>query len=178
MQIHTDDMLIRPGNKFSWVTDTLKAKGLKLTTERNVTAHTGVKITYGTTEDGLSTCTITQEQAILKMYTEFKPLFDERRNARRTKVQIPMAATFKHTTEHELDLKDKQAVAEHRAWSYRHILGHIMWICYAHPGVWYASRVPARHSTHHTSFHRNALLDCRLFLIDVAAPWGIRYVSN
>jgi hypothetical protein len=24
MQIHTDDMLIRPGNKFSWVTDALK----------------------------------------------------------------------------------------------------------------------------------------------------------
>jgi hypothetical protein len=54
-QIHTDDMLIRPGNKFSWVTDTLKEKGLKLTTERNVTAHTGVKTTYGATEDGLST---------------------------------------------------------------------------------------------------------------------------
>jgi hypothetical protein len=59
-----------------------------------VTAHTGVKITYGTTEDGLSNCTITQEQAILKMYTEFKPLFDARRSARRTKVQVPMASTF------------------------------------------------------------------------------------
>ena len=178
MQIHTDDMLIRPGNKFSWVTDTLKEKGLKLTTERNVTAHTGVKITYGTTEDGLSTCTITQEQAILKMYTEFKLLFDARRSARRTKVQVPMMATFKHATEHELDFKDKQAIAEHKAWPYRHILGHIMWICYTHPEVWYASRVLARHSQHHTKHHRDALLDCGLFLIDVAAPWGIRYVST
>jgi len=178
MQIHTDDMLIRPGNKFSWVTDTLKEKGLKLTTERNVTAHTGVKLTYGTTEDGLSTCTITQEQAILKMYTEFKLLFDARRSARRTKVQVPMMATFKHATEHELDFKDKQAIAEHKAWPYRHILGHIMWICYTHPEVWYASRVLARHSQHHTKHHRDALLDCGLFLIDVAAPWGIRYVST
>jgi hypothetical protein len=47
MQIHTpDEMLIRPGNKFSWVVDQLKAKGLKLTTNRKVTAHTGVKVTY------------------------------------------------------------------------------------------------------------------------------------
>jgi hypothetical protein len=82
MQIHTDDMLIRPGNMFPWVTNTLKEKGLKLTTERNVTAHTGVKTTYGTAEDGLSTCSITQEQAILKMYTELKLLFDARRSAR------------------------------------------------------------------------------------------------
>ena len=178
MQIHTDDMLIRPGNKFPWVVDQLKAKGLKLTTNRNVTAHTGVKITYGITEDGLSTCTITQEQAILKMYTEFAPLFDARRSSRRTQVQIPMAATFKHATEHELDITDKTAVAEHKAWPYRHILGHIMWICYTHPEVWYASRVLARHSTHHTKHHRDALLDCGLFLIDVAAVWGIRYVSN
>jgi hypothetical protein len=178
MQIHTDDMLIRPGNKFEWVTKTLQSQGLKLTTTRNVIAHTGVKITYGTTEDGLSTCTITQEQAILKMNTEFVTLFDARRSARRTKVQVPMVASFKHASAYELDLKDKQAVAEHKAWPYRHILGHIMWICYTHPEVWYASRVLARHSTHHTKYHRDALLDCGLFLIDLAASWGIRYVSS
>jgi hypothetical protein len=104
------------------------------------------------------------------MYTEFKPLFDARRSARRTKVQVPMMATCKHATEHELDFKDKQAIAEHKAWPYRHTLGHIMWICYTHPEVWYASRVLARHSQHHTKHHRDALLDCGLFLIDVAAP--------
>jgi hypothetical protein len=27
-------------------------------------------------------------------------------------VQVPMMATFKHATEHELDFKDKQAIAE------------------------------------------------------------------
>jgi hypothetical protein len=53
-----------------------------------------------------------------------------------------------------------------------------MWICHAHPGVWYAPRALARHSTHHTEHHRCALLGCGLFQIDIAAPWGIIYVSS
>jgi hypothetical protein len=90
-------------------------------------------MSYGITEEGLSARTTTQEQAILKMYPEFASLFDARKSSRRTKVQIPIAATFKHATEHELNITDKTAVAEHKAWPYRHILGHIMWICYTHP---------------------------------------------
>jgi hypothetical protein len=38
-------------------------------------------------------------------------------------------ASFKPTDEHEVDVYDKQAVAEMKRWPYRQILGHIMWIC-------------------------------------------------
>ena len=112
------------------------------------------------------------------MAVEFKVYIDARRSSRRTAVQLPMAGGFKHEFKYELDLTDKTAVAEHKAFPYRGILGHIMWICYTHPEVWHASRVLARHSHHHTKHHRDALLDCALFLIDVAMDWGIRYTSS
>ena len=89
-----------------------------------------------------------------------------------------MAANHKHSFDYELDSLDKKAVAEHKAWPYRQLLGHIMWICMTHPEVWHASRVLARHSSHHTKYHRDALLDCAIFLIDVAMDWGIRYTST
>jgi hypothetical protein len=178
MIIHTDDMLITPGNQYEWFTQGLETAGLKITSNRTVEAHTGIKITYGETEDGMSTCTITQPQSIKKMAVEFKVYIDARRSSRRTAVQLPMAGGFKHEFKYELDLTDKTAVAEHKAFPYRGILGHIMWICYTHPEVWHASRVLARHSHHHTKHHRDALLDCALFLIDVAMDWGIRYTSS
>ena len=160
MIIHTDDMLFTPGSQYGWFTQGLKKAGLKITSNRTVEAHTGIKITYGETEDGMSTCTITQPQSIKKMAVEFKTYIDARRNSRRTAVQLPMAGGFKHEFKYELDLTDKTAVAEHKAFPYRGILGHIMWICYTHPEVWHASRVLARHSHHHTKHRRDALLGC------------------
>jgi hypothetical protein len=114
MIIHTDDMLITPGNQYEWFTQGLETAGLKITSNRTVEAHTGIKITYGETEDGMSTCTITQPQSIKKMAVEFKVYIDARRSSRRTAVQLPMAGGFKHEFKYELDLTDKTAVAEHK----------------------------------------------------------------
>jgi hypothetical protein len=47
-----------------------------------------------------------------------------------------------------------------------------------HPECWHASRVLARHSNHHTKYHRDALLDCALFLIRKAKGWGIKYTGT
>ena len=47
-----------------------------------------------------------------------------------------------------------------------------------HPECWHASRVLARHSNHHTKYHRDSLLDCALFLIRVAKKWGIKYTGT
>jgi hypothetical protein len=40
--------------------------------------------------------------------------------------------------------------------------------------------VLARHSNHHTNYHRNALLDVAIFIfmVCVAKGWGIRYTGS
>jgi hypothetical protein len=53
-----------------------------------------------------------------------------------------------------------------------------MWICMTHPECWHTSRVLARHSNHHTKYHRDGLLDCALFLIRVAKGWGTKYTGT
>ena len=179
IQVHTDDMLIRPNKMYEYVTKVLQEqKGLKLTCSAAVDAHVGVKIVYGTDEEGQHTVTLLQDQSIEKMHTAFRGLLDEREQVRRTKVEIPMCPSFKPTDMHEVDVSDKSAVAEMKRWPYRQILGHVMWICMTHPECWHASRVLARHSNHHTEYHRNGLLDCALFLIRVAKGWGIKYTGT
>ena len=42
----------------------------------------------------------------------------------------------------------------------------------------HSSRVLARHSNHHTNYHRDSLMDCALFLIRVAKRWGIKYTGT
>ena len=124
------------------------------------------------------TVTLLQDQSIEKVHTAFRGLLDEREQVRKTKIEIPMCTSFKPTDKHEVDISDKSAVAEMKRWPYRQILGHIMWICMTHPECWHASRVPARHSNHHTKYHRDSLLDCALFLVRVAKGWGIKYTGH
>jgi hypothetical protein len=138
----------------------------------------GVKIVYGTDEEGHHTVTLLQDQSIEKMHTAFKGLLDEREQVRKTEIKVPMCTSFKPTDKHEVDISDRSAVAEMKRWPYRQILGHIMWICMTHPECWHASRVLARHSNHHTKYHRDSLLDCALFLIRVAKGWGIKYTGT
>jgi hypothetical protein len=89
-----------------------------------------------------------------------------------------MCTAFKPTSEHEVDILDQVAVAEMKKWPYRQVLGHIMWICMTHPECWHASRVLARHSNHHTKYHRDSLMDCALFLIRVAKGWSIKHTGT
>jgi hypothetical protein len=59
IQVHTDDMLIRPKQMYKYVTKVLQEqKGLKLTCSATVEAHVGVKIVYGTDEEGQHTVTL------------------------------------------------------------------------------------------------------------------------
>jgi hypothetical protein len=170
IQVHTDDMLIRPKRMYEYATKLLQEqKGLKLTCSRSVEAHVGVKIVYGTNEEGYTTVTLLQDQSIEKMHTAFKGLLDEREQVRKTKAILPMCTSFKPTSEHEVDILGQVAMAEAemKKWPYRQILGHIMWICMAHPECWHASRVLARHSNHHTKYHCDSLMDCALFLTSV-----------
>ena len=51
IQVHTDDMLIRPKKMYKYVTKVLQEqKGLKLACSATVDAHVGVKVVYGTDE--------------------------------------------------------------------------------------------------------------------------------
>jgi hypothetical protein len=53
VQVHTDDMIIRPKRMYEYATKVLQEqKGLKLTCSGSVEAHVGVKIVYGTNEEG------------------------------------------------------------------------------------------------------------------------------
>jgi hypothetical protein len=119
-----------------------------------------------------------QDQSIEKMHTTSKEYFDERERVRGAEVKVPMCTSFKSTDKHEVDIHDHRAAAEMKRWPYRQILGHIMWICMTHPECWHASRVPARHSNHHTKYHHDQLMDCALFLIHVAKGWGIKYTGT
>ena len=98
IQVHTDDMLIRPNKMYEYVTKVLQEqKGLKLTCSAAVDAHVGVKIVYGTDEEGQHTVTLLQDQSIEKMHTAFRGLLDEREQVRKTKIEIPMCTSFKPT---------------------------------------------------------------------------------
>jgi hypothetical protein len=98
-----------------------------------VEAHVGVKIIYGTNEEGHHTATLLQDQPIEKMHAAFKELLDKREQVCTTEIKVPMCTSFKPTDKHEVDIRDHRAVAEMKRWPYRQILGHIMWICMTHP---------------------------------------------
>jgi hypothetical protein len=86
IQVHTDDMLIRPKRMYEYATKVLQEqKGLKLTCSGSVEAHVGVKIVYGTNEEGHTTVALLQDQSIKKMHTAFKELLDEREQVRNTR---------------------------------------------------------------------------------------------
>ena len=63
-------------------------KKLDLTCSGSVEAHVGVKIVYGTNEEGHTTGTLLQDQSIEKMHTAFKEYFDERGRVRGTEIKV------------------------------------------------------------------------------------------
>jgi hypothetical protein len=48
--------------------------------------------------------TLLQDQSIEKMHTAFKKLLDEREQARKTEIKVPMCTSFKPTDKHEVDI--------------------------------------------------------------------------
>jgi hypothetical protein len=106
IQVHTNDMLIRPQSMYKYTTKVLQEqKGLKLTCSNKVDAHVGIKVVYTINDDGKS---------IAKMHAAFRPLIDARIKARRTEVQVPMSPDFRPTTAHKVDVLDKAAVCGRR----------------------------------------------------------------
>jgi hypothetical protein len=99
IQVHTDDMLIRPKRMYAYATKVLQEqKGLKLTCSGSVEAHVCVKIVYDytarTSEKGHHTpVALLQDQSIDKMRTAFNALLDEREQVRRTEIKVPMCTT-------------------------------------------------------------------------------------
>jgi hypothetical protein len=64
IQVHTDDRLIRPKKMYEYATRVLQdQKRLDLTCGGSVEAHVGVKIVYGTNEEGHTTVTLLQDQS-------------------------------------------------------------------------------------------------------------------
>ena len=112
------------------------------------------------------------EVAAEKMYEAFKSLFEGRKVTK-----TPMKTTFKHLPEDELDVTDKEAVKEHKRFPYRELLGTCMWLTAVHFECWYATRVLARHAHHHTSKHREALIDLALFIYTYR-EFGVRYTAS
>jgi hypothetical protein len=122
IQVHTDDMLIRPKQMYKYVTKVLQEqKGLKLTCSATVEAHVGVKVVYGTDEERQHAVALLQDQSIEEMHTAFRGLLDEQEQVRNPKIEIPMCTSFKPTDIHEVDIGDKSAVADMKRWPYRQI---------------------------------------------------------